>query len=110
MPMARGSWRAISRTSRASVVRGHGHWPSAARLFSSIATIVAGVDIDLPRRERLVGIDAFGPQAAKPGRRERDDRAFGQQHQRAPQSDPAQRIQRGTRAVRGTHKSISIPS
>ena len=42
-PMASGRNCSMSRINSASSVRGHGHWPRAARLFSSMATTMAGV-------------------------------------------------------------------
>ena len=41
-PIAAASARLTVFTSRASCVRGHGHWPTAARLFWSISMTVTG--------------------------------------------------------------------
>jgi hypothetical protein len=41
-PIAAASARLMVFTRRASWVRGHGHWPMAARLFWSISTTVTG--------------------------------------------------------------------
>jgi hypothetical protein len=39
MPMTAGSMAAIAAVSRATMLRGHGHWPTDARLASSISTM-----------------------------------------------------------------------
>ena len=41
-PIALGLLAAMRSINSAMRVRGHGHWPSLARLFSSISTMIAG--------------------------------------------------------------------
>ncbi len=47
MPIAAGPALLIASIRFASTVRGQGHWPSSVRLFSSIATTTAGIDLIL---------------------------------------------------------------
>jgi hypothetical protein len=108
--IAAGRSRRIASTSFAISVRGHGHWPIAARLFWSISTTVAGIDRGIlgaalwyaSNHADLSGDVTDGSSAIKGRERDQDGDAD------EADASGAASVRCGRR--RDLHNSISIPS
>ena len=96
--------------------RGQGHWPSAAIVFWSISTIVAGIEttcrVTALDKRRTCQPQAFGPpRGQRDQRRERDEDGNCQEATmaRPVRGDFRCRAQEPSGSARA-HNSISIPS